>query len=692
MIRRPLAVLVTVALLLAVLSGSCTDVKLERIPAPQTERDDKISVSGDFCTRRPESLVFPLRVLFVIDASVSMEVTDPPDPVTGETGREVAVRETWQELLSQGVEGIEVGIIRFSAQAQSRTPVDTTMDGVPDSYFTSDETQLLAATQALGVTDRTTNYINALSEAYLELRTELLGAELESLPLSKYVVVFVSDGIPDVDATDDRGNNLDQILESVEAINKLMKTFRVGDFSFHTAYIASGQAAFDAEAQDLLQRMANTGGGNFRSFPNGEELNFLFVDFSVLRRIFTLKTFSAVNTNAVMDNAQANLIALPGAPSGMGPGGMTTGMTNGTNNGTTNVAFGTTADGQLVPIRYDAQGNAIPFPDQRMFLDLDFDGYIGCGEPVVDSDGDGLSDRIEIEINSHPLVPDTDDDGLNDYIEWDLRDDGLNPINPGDAQCFVPGPCVDMDPVDGFCDCLSDRDDDGVCDCVGDPDDPCHDPQGRFDCVDADMDGLCDCPDLNMDGRCDYRDRDGDGLNDCEEVLFGTAQRGNDTDADGLPDLTEVRFKTSPGENDIQEDLDADRTLNGIEIQAGTNPSCPDAANRSRIAYRYALEELGIDDARTCYEFEVSNITLLPTLENPSADYPGNGWNRILFYAGEVAFDDPNSFARYRMACVEAAYHPEGNIRNPPSGRFALAESDFVDVLDFDPLLHCKRP
>ncbi len=683
MSRRTFAPAIPLIVLLAALLawGSCTDVKLEPIPSEKVQRDDKISVRGDFCTRRPQSLVFPLRVLFVIDASVSMEITDPPNPVTGETGREVAVRETWQDLLSQGVEGIRIGIIRFSAQAQSRTPVDTNMDGIPDTYFTASEAQLIAGTAALGITDRTTNYINALSETYLELRNELLNAELESLPLSKYVVVFVSDGIPDVDSSDDRGNNLDQIVESVEAINKLIKTFRVGDFALHTAYIASGQAAFDAEAQDLLKRMANAGGGNFRSFPNGEELNFLFVDFSVLRRVFTLKTFSAMNMNAVLDNAQITPVTIPSVlPAGTNMGmGATSGM----------------PEENLTGLGFDIDGNPVPMPNPNMFLDIDGNLYPDCGEPLTDSDGDGLSDLVEIEIGSHPLVPDTDDDGLSDYIEWDLRGDGLNPIDPSDAQCFVPGPCIDMNPVDGFCDCLGDRDDNGVCDCVDDPDEECVDAMGH-DCVDTDMDGLCDCPDVNMDGRCDYRDRDRDGLNDCEEVLFGTSQRGNDTDADGLPDLTEVRFKTSPGENDVQEDLDADTTLNGIEIQAGTNPSCPDAAFRSRLAYRYSLDELGIDDARTCYEFEVSNISLLPTLNNPAAaggdGYPGNGWNRVLFFAGEVAFDDPDAFARYRVACVEAAYHPDENVRNPPSGRFALQESDFVEVLEFDPLLHCKRP
>src|SRR5690606_39581960 len=65
-----------------------------------------------------------------------------------------------------------------------------------------------AATTSLGVTDRTTNYLNAIGEAYFEIRTELIQAEQESLPLSKYVVIFLSDGEPDTDSSDARENKI----------------------------------------------------------------------------------------------------------------------------------------------------------------------------------------------------------------------------------------------------------------------------------------------------------------------------------------------------------------------------------------------------------------------------------------------------------------------------------------------------
>ena len=667
---------------------ACTEASLEPIPLPPVFRDDKIEIKGNLCTQAPETLVFPLRVLFVIDASVSMDVADPPDPVTGLTGRERAVRDTWTTLLDQGADGARVGILRFSAQARSRTTEDFDGDGVVDSYFTADRGKLDIATQDLAITDRTTNYINALGEAYYQIRTELIAADQESLPLSKYVVVFLSDGIPDVDTGSGRDNSFDQINESVLALKKLTDDFRVGSFAFHTAFIASGRAALDRPAQQLLSSMAEVGGGNYRNFPNGEALNFLFVDFTVLRRIFTLKTLAAVNLNIVMDPRQHP--PRPPEPQPvqadmMTPDPMMSDMDDMSDLGQ-----------PMTPVD--------PRPNPLAFVDLDRSGWVECGEPMVDSDGDGLADLLEVSIGTNPWIQDTDDDGLKDFLEWELSEDGLDPLDPADSQCFIPSPCVDED-NDGYCDCVLDDDGDGVCNCA-EPPDPnrpivnlgfesaaCADALGH-DCVDVDEDGLCDCPDVDGDGRCDYTDRDGDGIHDCEEVFYGTARNGADTDADGLPDPVEVRFQTNPAKLDIQDDLDADGSFNGVEVLANTSPTCDDAALRSRVALRYELVQLERTGSTTCYDFRISNLTLVPTAANPydPQGYPGNGWNRILIYAGEVAFDDPGAFARYRVACVMASYNPVGNYKNPPSSRISLSPEDFVELDAFDPDTHCKLP
>jgi len=679
------------AVLLAWLAlSACSEARLEPIPPEPVYRDDKLEVSGEICTREPETLTFPLRVLFIVDSSVSMDVTDPPDPVTGETGRERSVRETWEHLLDQGPSGVRVGVIRFSAEAQGQTGVDedTPPDGIPDTFFTADRSRLTAATASLGITDRTTNYNNALGEAYYEIRTELLAADQESLPLSKYVVVFLSDGIPDTDDTDSRGNAEDEIVQAVSSLRELADTFRVGEFAFHTAYLTGGDGiSFDRQAASLLERMAKVGGGSYRSFPNGEQLNFLFVDFTVLKRVFTLKSLVAFNTNVVMDVEQ-----LPPPPVDLDAG-------SDAEDADVEDEPDADLDAEDADVDPDAPDTPVveapgpPEPTSPLaYVDENSSTRVECGEPLVDSDSDGLSDLKELEIGTNPLLRDTDDDGINDRLEWDLMESGLDPLIAG-GSCFNASPCVDVDD-DGFCDCILDVDANGRCDCEDDPETPCLDDRGH-DCLDANDDGRCDCPDVNADGRCDYPDRDGDGLHDCEEVLYGTAQNGADSDADGFPDAVEVHWKTNPTQRDDLGDADFDRTRNGVEVLANTDPQCDDAALRSRVAYRYRLDYDGLDGARSCYSWHVANITLVPTLPGETAgdfSYPGNGWNRIYIFAGEVAFDDPNAFASYRMACVMAAYHPDGGIKNPPSGRIRLTEADFVEVSDFDPDTHCIFP
>lgn len=635
--RLPLLLIAAV-----LLQTSCTDAKLEPIPAPQPQRDDRVSLEGRICMREPENLVFPLRVLFIVDSSSSMEVNDPPDPIDGQTGRERAVRETWEPLLSEEARGIRFGVIRFSSQAQSRTASDENGDNLPDTYYSADPVLLDVATAALGVTDRTTNYVNALGEAYYEMRTELLAADLESLPLSKYVVIFLSDGEPDTDDSDERENSRENIVEGVKALRDLAETFRVGEFSFHTAFLSSGREAFDQSSRDLLEAMAEAGGGNFRSFPSGEELNFLFVDLAVLKRAFTLRSFGAFNTSMVLDSEQLQrMTERPFAP--------------------------------------------------NTFVDVDGDGIPGCGEPLVDTDGDGLSDFVELEsARSNPFLRDSDDDGLSDALEWRLAAEGLRADTWDDSACFVASPCTDAD-ANGQCDCLVDVDQNGVCDCAEQADETC--PYGGdLDCVDADADGMCDCPDADQDGFCDYADQDGDGLHDCEEILVGTARNGVDSDADGIPDPIEFRFRTNPAEIDDDTDRDTDSTLNAIEIISGTNPLCEDTDMRWQMAYRYRIEQEPLDDARACYSWEVGNVTVVPTLRNPGEQYPGNGWNRIIVWAGEVAFDDPRAFASFRLACAMAAYDANGDYKNPPSGRIQFTPEDFIEVSDFDPDQHCKWP
>ncbi len=569
--------------LLALLA--CSRTTLEPVPEePPPPRDDRVTLEGRLCTSPPGSKRFPLRVLFVVDASESMEVTDPPDPETGETFREQAVRAAWQTLLQteDGAPRIDadarVGVVRFSAQARSRTPVDLNGDELPDTYFTDDVEQLETATRALRETDRTTNYVNALDEAYFELRTEMLGAEAESLPRSRYVLVFLSDGLPD-SANAGRRNNAGGIMESVGRLAELAELFDVGSFELHTVYLSTDQGVLlDQPAQALLEGMAELGGGTYRSVPNGEAVDFLHIDLSALERVFSLQSLVALNTHALQDFAQ-------------------------------------------VPTR------RVPRLDEGAYKDVDHDGAPSCGDLLIDSDADGLSDLVERRVGSDPFVGDTDGDGVGDRIEWALRSSGLDPLDPGDTGCL------------------------------------------------------------------EQEDADGDGLLDCEEVYLGTSSTAADTDQDGLPDRLEARGATSPVQPDDLDDLDWDHTSNGVEVRSGGDPGCDDAAVRSLTAMDAVVRDEGLVGALRCHSFSFADMTLLPTAAPEGEEA---GWNRILIYAGETSFDEPGTFAGWRVACLEARYRlnegPGTDQKTPPSGVVDFEEADFVDLQAFSPDENCQRP
>ncbi len=569
-------------LLPALLALGCSRTTLEQVPPePPPPRDDRLALEGRLCTSPPGSKRSPLRVLFVVDASESMEVTDPVDPETGETQRETAVRAAWTRLLEQNREGeppdVRVGIVRFSAQARSRTPVDLDGDDIPDAWFTAGAELLEVATAALRETDRTTNYVNALDEAYFELRSEMLDADAESLPRSRYVVVFVSDGLPDEADAEARRNSADAIVDTVRGLADLADLFGVGGFELHTVYLSTDRGVLlDQPAQALLERMAEAGRGTYRSIPNGEAVDFLHIDPSGLERVFTLASLVALNTASLQDFAQV-------------PGGRVARL------------------------------------DDGRFKDIDGDGVPSCGDPLIDSDGDGLADLVELRVGSDPLVADTDDDGVGDRIEWALRTSGLDPLDPGDTGC-------------------SDRE-----------------------------------------------DTDGDGLLDCEEIYLGTSATAADSDGDGLPDPVEARSASSPVQADDADDLDWDRTINGTEVRSGGDPGCDDAASRSRTALDAVVREEGVVGDVTCYGFAVEGITLLPTA---AREGEAEGHNRVLLFAGEASFDEPDTFAGWRVACVDARYllndGPGTDVKTPPSGRVRLEDDDFVDLRAFDAETDCR--
>ena len=150
---------------------------------------------------------------------------------------------------------------------------------------------------------------------------------------------------------------------------------------------------------------------------------------------------------------------------------------------------------------------------KKKFPDLNKDGKVDDGETdpnipeddPVDSDGDGLTDKIENELGTDPLDSDSDDDGLSDGDE--VGEDGE--YNDG----------VDTDPLnpDTDGDGIQDGTEKGITDPVDDPD-----GDGPIDGTDPtvfvpDADDTTNTDPLNPD-------TDAGGVSDGDEDANGNGQ------------------------------------------------------------------------------------------------------------------------------------------------------------------------
>jgi hypothetical protein len=166
----------------------------------------------------------------------------------------------------------------------------------------------------------------------------------------------------------------------------------------------------------------------------------------------------------------------------------------------------------------------------------------------VDSDGDGLTDEEELDVDfnhngridadevgraTDPTLRDTDGDGLSDYFERKLStiDNALDPLDPTDSGC----------------------------------------PYGA-----------------------ETFDRDRDGMTDCEETIKGTLYNNPDTDSDGIPDGIEFAMGTNPLEEQYVMDSDFDGIPDWLEVQRHTNVKINDEKIRARYSYIYDIKDLGL--------------------------------------------------------------------------------------------------
>jgi len=336
--------------------------------------DNKIRVRTSFCAEPSSTLEGAQKLLFVVDRSNSMNVTDPNNR------RVSAVRDFIMRFVQDPVTyrlrpGIEIGLISFYGDVVVHT---RNARGLPG--FTRDGAHLLASLMQVARTSSNTSYDKALAQAFVLLDRDLAQQNERARARSRYDVVFVSDGMPFPDNCRGESNSPTAALRAVERIHGLSDLYSV-PVIVHTAFASDPRmfitgndvdACTDSdpieaqyndslgqETAGLLKKMADAGGGSFRQFRNGDSISFADFEVADARRSYDLASFLAANENA------------------------------------------------------------LPHGDHA----------------AADSDGDGKSDVDELRLGTRPTLADTDGDGFSDLVEWRLRASGFDPLDPSDGRC-----------------------------------------------------------------------------------------------------------------------------------------------------------------------------------------------------------------------------------------------------------------
>lgn len=366
--------------------AACTSVDLylpEVEPPPPPERVSH-ALEGVICPPDPATLVYPVKIWFVLDNSDSMRRSDP-NKVRFSAARQLATANVKPQAVYAG------GML-FAGRADMNTLVATRTFSMPrfiDSAATFNAVVPSAAPLVGG-----TPYLTALSHTYVELANDIVAMG----PLAKrtrYVVIFVSDGKP----TDSIESDIVRKVDDLELLR-----VRAGGLTLNTLYVGGG----DAEAVPILRSMAAHGFGEFKSVPNGDAIDFRGFDISAIRRAWVMQSWLVTNAS-VLPTAQGPL--LDADRDGLHDGDE---VQRGTDVGKRD----TDGDGCSDLLEVKSSWN----PLARVASECTCEGATA----TTDTDSDGLSDCEEAWLGSAPNRPDTDADGLIDALDlqatgWPVR-------------------------------------------------------------------------------------------------------------------------------------------------------------------------------------------------------------------------------------------------------------------------------
>jgi hypothetical protein len=470
---------------------ACTNTYLyderneEQVPADRT-----VAIVGQLCSPSPQQVVRPIKILLAMDASQSMNVTDP-------NGTRVQAMLDLMANLPNDDE-IYISVLVFAGSTSAwlianplgmMGPEFHQLNKIPQNERLDIAMRLQTYAVPGNKPNRdSTDFVKPLADIYA-LVTKDIGETrlmLGNDTKARYSVIFLSDGHPTnpqddellcgdavvrirqlKDLADDVRVNTVFVFNPVQQVTSTVcdldggNMASVGGSNCLLPILPPGACPLLIVNQDAdrLERMSQLGGGDFRDFRNNEPVNFLNFQFGQVRHTFDLTRIIASNFSAP--------------------------------------------------------------PDSDITM--------------ADTDSDGLLDSDELKLHTNPWDPDTDHDGFSDGVEvyFAARGGTFDP-----TQMLLPdGTCVNsMGPVGTV------LPDGGGCVDFGCP------PTLRG--VDSDCDGLNDCDEQLIGTNSLKVDSDDDGVPDAVEWQMKTSPSnkdlGEDPDNDQVPNGDELAMHTDP--------------------------------------------------------------------------------------------------------------------------------------------------